>query len=64
MILVLIPGVLQATLPTAIIALTPVLCRYIASFNNGGKKETVAEFTCWFHLSNIMLDSVLNASMG
>ena len=51
------------SLATTIMALMRVLCRYITSFNYGGKEARDADFTCWCHLSNIMFDSILNDSM-
>ena len=62
--LVLISGVFQVILATAIMALTPVLCYYMTSFNYGGKEARDVGLTCRCHLSNIMPDSIFYDSMG
>ena len=47
-----------------IMALTPVSCCYMTSFNYGGKKARAVGLTCRYHLSNIMPDSIFYDSMG
>ena len=45
-------------------ALTPVACYYVISFNYRGKKAREVGLTCRCHLSNIMPDSIFYDSMG
>ena len=62
--LVLISEFSKLSLATAIMALTPVSCYYMTSFNYGGKKARDVGLTCRCHLSNIMPDSIFYDSMG
>ena len=62
--LVLISELSKSSLATTIMALTPVLCYYMKSFNYGGKKARDVGLTCRCHLSNIMPDSIFYDSMG
>ena len=62
--LVLISELSKLSLATAIMALTPVSCYYMTSFNYGGKKARDVGLTCRCHLSNIMPDSIFYDSMG
>ena len=55
--LVLILELSKLSLATAIMALTPVSCYYMTSFNYGGKKARDVGLTCRCRLSNIMPDS-------
>ena len=64
MSLVLISELSKLSLATAIMALTPVSCYYMTSFNYGGKKARDVDLTCRCHLSNIMPDSIFYDSMG
>ena len=57
-------GLSKLSLATAIMALTPVSCYYVTSFNYGGKKARDVGLTCRCHLSNIMPDSIFCDSMG
>ena len=45
-------------------ALTPVSCDYMTSFNYGGKKARDVGLTCRCHLSNIMSGSIFYDSRG
>ena len=56
--LVLISELSKLSLATAIMALTPVSCYYMTSFNYGGKKARDVGLTCRCHLSNIIPDSI------
>ena len=62
--LVLVLEFSKLSLATAIMALTPVSCYYMTSFNYGGKKARYVGLTCRCHLSNIMPDSIFYDSMG
>ena len=62
--LVLILELSKLSLPTTIMALTPVPCYYMISFNYRGKKARGVGLTCRCHLSNIMPDSIFYDSMG
>ena len=62
--LVLISKFSKLSLATAIMALTPVSCYYMTSFNYGGKKARDVGLTCRCHLSNIMPDSIYYDGMG
>ena len=62
--LVLISELSKLSLATAIMALTPVSCYYMTSFNYGGKKARDVGLTCGCHLSNIVPDSIFYDSMG
>ena len=64
MVLVLILEISNLSLATAIMALTPVSCYYMTSFNYGGKKARDVGLTCRCHLSNIMPGSIFYDSMG
>ena len=61
--LVLISEFSKLSLATAIMALTPVSCYYMTSFNYGGKKSRDVGLTCRCHLSNIMPDSIFYDSI-
>ena len=52
------------SLAIAIMALKPVSCYYMTSFNYGGKEARDVGLTCRCHLSNIMPDSIFYGSMG
>ena len=54
----------KLSLATAIMALTPVSCYYMTSFNYGGKETRDVGLTCRCHLSNIMPDNIFYDSMG
>ena len=54
----------KLSLATAIMALTPVSCYYMTSFNNGGKKARDLGLNRRCHQSNIMPDSIFYDSMG
>ena len=56
--LVLISEFSKLSLATTMMALTPVSCYYMTSFNYGGKKARDVGLTCRCHLSNIMPDSI------
>ena len=45
-------------------ALTPVSCYYMTSFNYGGKEARDVGLTCRCHLSSIMPDSISHDNMG
>ena len=45
-------------------ALTPVSCYYMTSFNYGGKKARDVGLTCRCRLSNIMPDTIFYDSAG
>ena len=62
--LVLISKFFKLSLATANMALKPVSCYYMTSFNYGGKKARNVDLTCRCHLSNIMPDSIFYDSMG
>ena len=62
--LVLVSEFSKLSLATAIMALTPVSCYYMISFNYGGKKARYVGLTCRCHLSNIMPSSIFYDSMG
>ena len=64
MVLGLISEFSKLSLATAIMALTPVSCYYMTSFNYGGKETRDVGLTCRCHLSNIMPDSIFYDSMG
>ena len=64
MIKVLISEFSKLSLVTAIMALKPVSCYYMTSFNYGGKEARDVGLTCRCHLSNIMPDSIFYDSMG
>ena len=64
MVLGLISEFSKLSLATAIMALTPVSCYYMTSFNYGGKEARDVGLTCRCHLSNIMPDSIFYDSMG
>ena len=64
MILVLICEFSKLSLATAMMALTPISCYYMTSFNYGGKKGKDVSLTCRCHLRNIMSDSIFYDSMG
>ena len=46
------------------LALMPVSCYYMKSFNYGSKDARDVGLTCRYHLSNIMPDSIFYDSMG
>ena len=52
------------SLATAIMALTPVSCYYMTSFNYRGNVARNVGLTCRCHLSNIMPNSIFYDSMG
>ena len=58
MVLGLILEFSKLSLATAIMALTPVSCYYMTSFNYGGKEARDVGVTCRCHLSNITPDSI------
>ena len=62
--LVLISEFSKLSLATTMMALTPVSCYYMTSFNYGGKKARDVGLTCRCHLSNIMPDSIFYDNMG
>ena len=62
--LVLISELSKLSLATAIMALTPVSCYYMTSFNYGGQKARDVGLTCRCHMSNIMSDSIVYDSKG
>ena len=62
--LLLISEFSKLSLGTAIMALTPVSCYYMTSFNYGGKKARDVGLTCRCHLSNIMPDNIYYDSMA
>ena len=64
MIFGLILELSKLSLATTIMALTPVSCYYLTSFNYGGKEAKDVGLTCRCHLSNIMPDSIFYDSMG
>ena len=64
MVLGLISEFSKLSLATAIMALTPVLCYYMTSFNYGGKEARDVDLTCRCHLSNMMPDRIFYDSMG
>ena len=64
MVLGLISEFFKLSLANAIMALTPVSCYYMTSFNYGGKEARDVGLTCRYHLSNIMRDSTFNDSKG
>ena len=54
----------KLSLANAIMALVPVSCYYMTSFNYAGKKARDVGLTCRCHLSNIMPDFIFYDSMG
>ena len=62
--LVLISEFSKLSLVAAIMALTPVSCYYMTSFNYGGQKARDVGLTCRCHMSNIMSDSIVYDSKG
>ena len=62
--LVLISEFSKLSLAAAIMALTPVSCYYMTSFNYCGKKARDVGLACRCHLSNIIPDSIFYDSMG
>ena len=62
--LVLISEFSKLSLATTMMALTPVSCYYMTSFNYGGKKARDVGLTCRCHLNNIMPDSIFYDSMA
>ena len=54
----------KLSLATAIMALTPVSCYCMTSFNYGAKEARDVGLTYRCHLSNIMPDSIFNDSIG
>ena len=63
MVLVVISEFSKLSLATAIMALTPVPCYCMTSFNYGGKRARDVDLTCRCHLSNVMPDSIFYDSM-
>ena len=53
----------ELSLATTIMLLTFVSCDYATSFNYDDKNTRAVGFTCWYHLSNIMLNSIFYESM-
>ena len=45
-------------------ALAPVSCHYVISFNYGGKKARDVSLTCRCYLSDILPDSIFYNSIG
>ena len=62
--LVLISEFSKLSLAAAIMALTPVSCYYMTSFNYGGQKARDVGLTFRCQLSNIMPDSIFYDSKG
>ena len=64
MVVDLISEFSRLSLATTIMALTPVSCYYMTSFNYDGKEARDVGLTCSCHLSNIMPNSIFYDSMG
>ena len=64
MVVDLISEFSRLSLATTIMALTPVSCYYMTSFNYDGKEARDVGLTCICHLSNIMPNSIFYDSMG
>ena len=53
----------ELSLATTITLLTFVSCDYATSFNYDDKNTRAVGLICWYHLSNIMFDSIFYESM-
>ena len=53
----------ELSLATTITLLTFVSCDYATSFNYDDTNTRAVGLTCWYHLSNIMLNSIFYESM-